>query len=251
MTLDTAELITDCPEQASVEATCVQDPGPDDWFEILPPQNLLGNTEHTFRAEIQENADVLWLRLNLSPDGGMARLRAWGRLNRSGLEEARLLFLNVSQDPVLEAIFKQVCHSDRFVKEMVASKPFFSQTDLLNKGARAWSQCSEADWKQALDGHPRIGEKAKGNNLSARWSKGEQSKAAVPNAEVVEELKNEQEAYYQKFGFIFLICATGKSPEEILKSVRSRLQNSADEELKIVAEEQAKIVHLRLEKLLK
>lgn len=249
--LDTAQLLEDCPQQASVEASAVQDPGPDDWFTLLPPQNMIPNTEHQFRSELEENSDLVWLRLNLLPDGGMTRLRALGTLNESGLEEARLLYLNASQDQVLGSIFKQVCHSDRFVQEMVRSKPFFSLNDLLKKGAGAWSKCTETDWKQALDGHPRIGEKAKGSDLSARWSKGEQSNAAAPQATVVEQLKSEQEAYFQKFGFIFLICASGKSSEEILKSVQTRLNNSAQEELQIVAEEQAKIIHLRLEKLLK
>ena len=101
-----------------------------------------------------------------------------------------------------------------------------------------------------MEGHPRIGQKAKGSSLSAKWSKGEQSAAKSPDEQVLERLAEAQQDYFEKFGFIFLICASGRGSKEILEAVKQRLPHSAAEEMQIVAEEQAKIIHLRLEKLL-
>ena len=108
----------------------------------------------------------------------------------------------------------------------------------------------EKDWLQALDGHPRIGQKAEGSALSAKWSRGEQS-AAKTEDDVKTKLAEAQQRYFEKFGFIFLICASGRGSGEILNEVEKRLPHSPAEEMQIVAEEQAKIIHLRLEKLLK
>lgn len=251
LTLDTAHFKGNCPEKAQIEATCVQDPAEDDWFELLPPQSLVPHTEHYFQEEIQTNQNVLWLRLNIFPDGGIARLRVWGDLNEEGLSEARLLYLNSSRPEVLKSIFKQVCHSERWVSELCGLNPYFSLADLLNKGASAWSRCAEDDWKEALEGHPRIGEKASGSGLSAQWSKKEQSAAQVADDDILNRLREAQAGYFQKFGFIFLICASGRSSEEILREVERRMNNSPAEEMQILAAEQGKIIHLRLEKLLK
>jgi OHCU decarboxylase len=180
----------------------------------------------------------------------MARLRVFGSLSDTGYAESRLLYLNACSRETLEALFQQVCHSKRWISELSSAAPSFSLNDLQKKGAGAWSKCREPDWKEALQGHPRIGDKAKGAGLSAKWSAGEQSKAQSVDEQIAQKLREAQERYYQKFGFIFLIYATGKSSEEILASAEMRLNNSEAEELQIVAEEQAKIIHLRLEKLL-
>lgn len=251
VTLDTSNLEHECPTAAGLEATSSLDPNEGDWFELLPPQTMIPNTEHIFQRELKANSDVVWVRLQIVPDGGMARLRVWGRLNPAGLEEARLLYLNSAGAVTLKEIFHQVCHSQRWSEELARLAPYSSLNDLLKKGAGAWSKCSEPDWRDALKGHPRIGQKAKGSDLSAQWSKGEQSSAASPEDGIRETLLQVQEEYFQKFGFIFLICATGKSSAQILQVARERLGNSVPEELQTVAEEQAKIIHLRLEKLLK
>ena len=251
LTLDTAGLGADCPDKAWVEASTVSDPGDEDWFELLPPQLVLTDTEHTFQEELRPNSELLWLRLHVAPDGGMTRLRAWGSLTESGLTQARLAFLNSASKSLLATLFKQVCHSDRWSEAMSRSRPFLDLNDLLSKGEAAWAKCEEEDWKQALDGHPRIGDKAKGNSLAAKWSKGEQSKAQKTDESVLERLREAQDQYFEKFGFIFLICASGLGSQEILAATEQRLENSPDHELKLVAREQAKITQLRLEKLLK
>lgn len=251
LTIDTAHFSGDHPSQVQVDGSCGATPEGDDWFELLPAQTLLPHTCHEFQQEIVPNAGVRWVRLNLIPDGGLSRFRVWGDLTEDSLIECRLTFLNSSSSSTLARIFKQVCHADKWVSRMVEAAPFSDLDDLLKKGDQAWSGCQESDWRQAIEGHPRIGEKAKGKSLSSAWSRGEQSKASAMDTDIAERLSQTQRKYDEKFGFIFLICATGLSSEQILKAVEQRLENSMADELQNVAKEQAKIIQLRLEKLLK
>lgn len=165
-------------------------------------------------------------------------------------ETIDLAYVNSCPEHELRDIFQAVCHSQRWISQMIAARPFGSLLDLQEKGSHAWSCCSEPDWKEALDGHPRIGERAAGDDLASRWSRGEQSQAVTPDQAVKRELAARQAAYEEKFGYIFLICATGRSSEEILAAVKARMEQSPESELQTVAEELSKIISLRLEKLL-
>ena len=164
--------------------------------------------------------------------------------------QARLEALNNATEGELRELFHQVCHSQKWATDMARCAPFDSLKDLKDRGEDCWSRCQEPDWRDALNGHPRIGEKSQKSGLSAAWSKKEQSQAQSEDAELMEQLKEAQEQYFRKFGFIFLICATGKSTEEILHAVETRLQNSPAQEIQKVAQEQGKINQLRLEKLI-
>lgn len=249
--LDTAHFQGNCPTTASLEAACTTgEPGEGDWFELLPPQTMLPHTEHEFRDELSEHHEVRWVRLNLSPDGGMGRVRLWGEPSRTALSACRLAYLNACGEPELHEIFRAVCHSNKWATELSLAAPYDSLADLQRKGASAWSRCREADWKESLAGHPRIGEKAAGKDLASKWSRGEQSKAAAPDQAVKDELRARQVAYEERFGFIFLICATGRSSTEILAALNQRMEQPPERELQTVAEELAKIIHLRLEKLI-
>lgn len=162
----------------------------------------------------------------------------------------RLSELNSSSSEELFSVFKAVCHSKNWATRMVSAAPFHSLEDLKDKGHKAWQECDESDWLESLDGHPKIGDKAKGSGLASKWSKGEQSKAQAGDTKTLDKLREGQQEYEKKFGFIFLICATGLSSEEILASLEKRLRNEPSQELKIISLEQAKINQLRLEKLL-
>ncbi len=150
-----------------------------------------------------------------------------------------------------EASFLAVCHSQRWVSAMMAARPFASTEELIESGHREWAKLGPQDCLEALAGHPRIGEKAKGDSLDSRWSRGEQAAAADGNQEAAEQLRTVQQKYEEKFGYLFLICATGKSKAEILEQVRLRLQASPEQEIHTVAEELGKIIKLRLEKLIR
>jgi OHCU decarboxylase len=111
---------------------------------------------------------------------------------------------------------------------------------------QTWWALQPADWLEAFSRHPKIGEKGKVSEWSAQEQSGMNSAAAV----VANRLANLNRLYFDKFGFIFIVCATGKSAEEMLTLLEARLPNTPNDELRIAAAEQNKITLLRLRKLL-
>jgi 2-oxo-4-hydroxy-4-carboxy-5-ureidoimidazoline decarboxylase len=122
---------------------------------------------------------------------------------------------------------------------------------LLAVSDEIWRGLGEADWLEAFKSHPRIGE-SRAEEVSpaqsSAWSAQEQQKAATADEAVKMALKWGNREYEQKFGRIFIVCATGKSASEILEILRRRLHNDEATELQLVAEEQRQIMHIRLKK---
>jgi OHCU decarboxylase len=137
---------------------------------------------------------------------------------------------------------------------MNEARPFATVAQLLVTADDVWSSLSSEDWLEAFRAHPKIGEK-KASTLQSeqaqKWSAQEQAGTREATAETKAALAEGNRRYMECFGFIFIICASGKSAEEMLGSLNNRLQNDAQTELKIAAEEQRKITRLRLEKLIK
>jgi len=136
---------------------------------------------------------------------------------------------------------------------MTEARPFSSIELLLTKANEAWQSLSETDWLEAFRAHPKIGERkaaATQSPQAANWSAQEQSQAQQADDETKTAIAQGNELYETRFGFIFIICASGKSADEILTSLTERLGNDAGTEMRIAAEEQRKITQLRLQKLL-
>lgn len=150
-------------------------------------------------------------------------------------------------------LFLQCCTSEKWIEKMVASRPFTDANRLRDTADSIWNHLNEKDYLQAFEGHPKIGDvdslKAKYANTKELAS-GEQSGANSATDEIIAELANSNSAYEEKYGFIFIVCATGKSAKEMLALLQDRLNNDRSKELEIASEEQRKIFHLRLEKLL-
>jgi OHCU decarboxylase len=171
---------------------------------------------------------------NGGTDGGV------GRLNRLSAEEARAALLDC-------------CGSARWAREVAALRPFPDVDGLLGAGERVWFGLARSDWLEAFRAHPRIGEKKAAGPVSEearRWSEGEQSRARAASVETRAALVEANREYEKKFGFIFIVCATGKTAEEMLAILRGRLKNDAETELRVAAAEQWRITELRLKKLL-
>jgi OHCU decarboxylase len=137
---------------------------------------------------------------------------------------------------------------------MVHEQPFSSPAELIAAGERIWWSLEEKDWLEAFRSHPKIGERKAEQQTSAeaqKWSEQEQSGVQAAADKTKATLANLNSEYETKFGFIFIICATGKSSEEILSALQDRLKNDPEKELRIAAAEQARITSLRLEKLLR
>lgn len=133
---------------------------------------------------------------------------------------------------------------------MLARRPFGSRDALLEAAREEWWALSPDGWLEAFSHHPRIGDRA---SLAARFPATHQlsarEQAAVGDAteDVLTALADANQAYVDRFGFIFIVCATGKTTNEMLELLRERLPNDRDTELRIAAEEQAKITELRLD----
>jgi 2-oxo-4-hydroxy-4-carboxy-5-ureidoimidazoline decarboxylase len=145
------------------------------------------------------------------------------------------------------------CGSQRWVDAMVAARPFGTAQRARGEADRIWNGLARADWLEAFDHHPRIGEKKAAiaqNATGAALSSSEQSAVTVADATIKRQLAKVNEDYERRFGYIYIVCAAGKSAEELLAIARSRLANDADTELRVAADEQRKIMQLRLAKLL-
>lgn len=149
--------------------------------------------------------------------------------------------------------FTKCCGAHRWVERMVAARPFRDKEGLFEVAENVWYSCEEADWLEAFTHHPKIGNidsLAKKFANTKAWAGNEQKGVASASREVLERLAAGNEAYEKKFGFIFIVCATGKSAAEMLALLEARIGNSYEDELKIAMGEQHKITLIRLNKLL-
>lgn len=146
-------------------------------------------------------------------------------------------------------MLSRACGSTRWVDRMMARRPFGGDARLLRAARIEWFGLTEADWLEAFSHHPEIGDRA---SLAARCpathdlSATEQAGVDGAHDDVLSALAEANAAYQDRFGFIFIVCATGKSAEEMLALLRARLSNNRAAELRIAAEEQARITALRL-----
>jgi len=165
--------------------------------------------------------------------------------------------LNALSSQEAQAELLKCCGSTNWARRMAQQRPFPTGGDamrrLLDAADRVWWDLGREDWLEAFTRHPRIGEKAAAKDASAetrRWSEEEQSGTRSAREQVLAALAKANRAYEQRFGYIFIVCATGKSSEEMLALLQQRLQNDPAAELRMAAEEQRRITHLRLQKLL-
>ncbi len=145
------------------------------------------------------------------------------------------------------------CGSSAWADQLCALFPFEQKIDVFEIAEDVWYHCDREDFLEASAHHPKIGDinslKEKFAN-SSHWASGEQSGVDKANSTVLESLARGNADYENKFGYIFIVCATGKSAEEMLELLNERLINEPEEEIMIAMEEQNKITKIRLEKLL-
>jgi OHCU decarboxylase len=161
--------------------------------------------------------------------------------------------LNVLPRYRAEEEMLKCCGSAAWARAMARRRPFASLDRLLQAAGEIWWQLDPADWLEAFRAHPQIGQHQPAAHGSARaqaWSAQEQSGMSRAGVGVTMDLEVANQEYLEKFGHIFIVCASGKSAEEMLTILRSRLPNAPEQEIRVAAEEQNKITRLRLEKLL-
>jgi OHCU decarboxylase len=161
--------------------------------------------------------------------------------------------LNALSSAEAEAELMKCCGSVRWARDVAGARPFSDMDELLDAADLAWWSLDSADWLEAFSHHPQIGERESERPQAAeaaRWSEEEQSGTTDAEAETSGALAAANRAYLQKFGYIFIVCATGKTSGEMLSLCERRLSNEPAEELRNAAEEQRRITQLRLRKLL-
>lgn len=166
------------------------------------------------------------------------------------------------------ADFINCCGSWKWARAMADARPFLTEEQLFETAGNVWQRLGQADWLEAFRHHPQIGQKIEPNlqkdekkisEKSAatarpadtlRWASDEQSATRNATQEALDALARANREYLTRFGYIFIVCATGKSTEQMLALLRQRLQNDPETEIAIAAEEQQQITQLRLEKML-
>jgi 2-oxo-4-hydroxy-4-carboxy-5-ureidoimidazoline decarboxylase len=151
------------------------------------------------------------------------------------------------------AALERCCGARTWIETMCAARPFRDREHLLSAADGAASRLGREDWLEAFEHHPRIGdlEGLKRRFAStASWASTEQSGASGASARTLEALAEGNRVYEEKFGYIFIVCATGLEADDMLARLNARLPNPPERELGNAAEEQMKITRIRLEKLL-
>jgi len=140
------------------------------------------------------------------------------------------------------------CASRHWIDALIRTRPHGSLDRLCTESDGAIAALTWMDLEQALAGHPRIGERAQGADQESAWSRQEQSAAATPEQGTKDAVRAGNLEYERRFGHVFLICATGKSAEDVLDALRLRLDNPPEVERELVRDELGQIVRLRLGK---
>jgi OHCU decarboxylase len=145
------------------------------------------------------------------------------------------------------------CSSSQWTEKMLAVRPYKSVSHLLELAGQIWSDLGEVDYLEAFAAHPIIGASKPPDNAknTESWTSKEQAGMMSADEQTKLKLNTENQKYAEKFGYIFIVCATGKSASEMLELLRTRLENSPETELKIATGEQMKITNLRLNKMLR
>ena len=153
-----------------------------------------------------------------------------------------------------EEVLLLCCGSQNWANKMAQLRPFQSLEEVHNTAVRIWESLQVQEWLEAFAHHPRIGDRqalASRFASTRNWSANEQAGVEVAEEDILDRLASGNEKYSQRFGYVFLVCATGKSALEMLNLLEARINNSPEEELQIAQQEQQKIMLLRLDKMFK
>jgi allantoicase len=241
--IDTWRFRGNAPGSAALEVSDSAD-GP--WLGVLGRTNLLPHTRHELDAGLAWHAPASHARLSIWPDGGVSRLRLFGTPSRCGRERWGIARLDALAADDARAELLACCASRTWADRMCDARPFGDLAGANAAAVRAAEGLSEGDWLEAFAAHPRIGEK---KTDSRGWSSQEQSGVGAAPPDTLAALAEVNLAYEARHGFVYLVCATGKSADELLALARRRLDSDRATELAHAADEQRKITALRLEKL--
>ena len=223
------------------------------WQEILPRTKLQAHTQHFFESELKAEAKTKpydYVRLNIFPDGGVSRLRIWGRAERPEDRLRGIELLNhLPEGQVCKALL-DCCGSKKWADQMIAQMPFSSPAHLFEAASRTWAGLDRKDWRQALRLASSVGTSSTRKTKKKGGHSAQKAKGTGASPELLEVLAAAKQAYQATFGYPFVNCAAGMTTEEIVQDLRLRLSNDPEVEMQVAGEERRKITHILLEKLL-
>lgn len=220
--------------------------GWDEWLEMTP---LVQHRRHVL--EPARPRTVTHLRVHIFPHGGVNRLRCFGHALDTEAEVKALTRWNSLDAAEAKSVALSFCGSQRWAEGLVAARPVKSMREWLSNGKSLWWSMGGDDWLEAFAAHPKLGESkaaASATAQSATWSKGEQSGLANAADAEAHALRTLNQQYQDKFGFIFICFATGKTPAMVRAQLEARLPLTKAQELENAAREQWRITALRIEK---
>ena len=163
-----------------------------------------------------------------------------------------LAYINSLDSEKLKEDLLKCSGSRVWTEDLQGQRPFSSAEELERKSSAAWKKLTHKDWLEAFAHHPKIGDLEslrKKFATTANWASNEQSAMSSASEQIIKKLAVGNEQYQDKFGYIFIVCATGKTAPEMLCLLEERLANTPEVEFEIACREQQKITQLRLEKL--
>jgi allantoicase len=223
------------------------------WRTLIAETRLQADFRHFLASS--DATPVTHVRLRIFPDGGVSRLRIWGEREPGELRPspAAVAHLNELSPAAARDVLKRACGATGWVEAMLNSRPFASSAALLARADTIWRELESRDYLEAFSHHPEIGanqaELRERFASTAALSEREQLGAAHADEATLQALRDKNRAYREKFGHVFIVCASGKTASQMLTLLEQRLENSSAVELAIAAAEQAKITRLRLERL--
>jgi len=262
--LDTAHFKGNYPDTASVEGALMKEERSGvsadvsmraigDWRPVVPQTKLLPDHPHQFESTVVPGVGATHVRLNIYPDGGVSRFRVIGAPEAEARRRAVLRQLNAMDAQEIGATLADFCAAPAWIARMAASRPFATPAAVLAAADAAADAVGPDDWREAFRHHPPIGEQAAErpqSDTARAASSREQSAAREASASDLTALAEGNRAYQEKFGHVFIVCATGRTAAEMLALLRERLPNDPETEVRIAASEQRRITRLRLERLL-
>lgn len=260
--LDTTHFTGNHPDHCSLEVARASDLAPtgsppgsppdsppapppgDAWRLVVEKLAMRPHARHA--VTVEDLPPATHVRLGVHPDGGVARLRVLGTVTDDGWRAWGTRWLNTVGHDEAASELHACCASQAWVAGVLARRPFAGFADLSATADAVWDGLAPEDWLEAFAGHPRIGERS-----PERWASREQAGTRGADARVLADLEEGNRRYQERFGHVFLVCATGLAAEQMLAALHARLANDPEQELRIAAEEQRKITRLRLDKLVR
>ena len=253
--LDTHFFKGNAPQATLIEAidsetlTETEARGQEGWHVWLEKTPLVQHRAH--QLEPARRIPATHLRVHIFPHGGVNRMRVFGHALDTLAERTALRSLDSMDEVAAKDLFLSFCGSHGFASRLLSKRPFASVRELFERVDESFWASSEADLLEAFAAHPRIGDQAPAPHQtaqSASWSKGEQAQVEREAADVLARLKQINDAYFEKHGFIFIVFASGRSAREMLAIAEERVENERATEIENAAREQLRITRLRLEK---